>query len=190
MKVSRRDMGNTPYSLAVVLPRKLREERPVDPAAVMLPGVSAPFHSSWLIETGQNAVLREAIEAGQLEFSIRKYEFNNSAALVKGRAWTEQAMQAGQMPDAAHRSKTVATLDEAVQQAQNFGRWILLADALCARARWLAFFGSDEDFRHDLNQCREIAREHGFVLHQADLALLETQSALRRKERARAAKSL
>lgn len=94
------------------------------------------------------------------------------------------------MPDAAHRSKTVATLDEAVQQAQNFGRWILLADALCARARWLAFFGSDEDFRHDLNQCREIAREHGFVLHQADLALLETQSALRRKERARAAKSL
>ncbi len=160
------------------------------PESIILPGLAAPAHSRWLIETGQNAVLLEAIEAGQLEFNVRKYEFNNSAALVKGRAWTQQAIEAGDAPDEAHRAKTESTLSEAVQQAQNFGRWLLLADALLARARWLGNFGSGEDFRRDLNQCREISREHGFMLHLADLALLETEHALRRKDRAQGARFL
>jgi hypothetical protein len=44
--------------------------------------------------------------------------------------------------------------------------------------------------RRDLNQGREISVEYGFVLHQADLALLETERALRRKEHSRAEKAL
>lgn len=175
---------------AALLEKALSLVRVDYPALKMLPGLAAPFHAHCLIETGQNALLLEAIEAGELEFNIRKYEFNNSAALAKGRAWTEQAIQADRRPDAAHRAKTITVLDEAVQQAQNFGRWLLLADALLARARWLAHFGSDDEFRRDLNQGREISGEHGFALHLADLALLETEYELRRKDPSRAAKSL
>lgn len=175
---------------ATLLQKALALVRVDHPALLMLPGLAAPFHAHCLIETGQNALLLEAIDAGELEFNIRKYEFNNSAALAKGRAWTEQAIQAGCPPDAAHRAKTIAVLDEAVQQAQNFGRWLLLADALLARARWLAQFGDEDEFRHDLNQCREISVEHGFALHTADLALLETEYEFRRRDLARAARSL
>jgi tetratricopeptide (TPR) repeat protein len=130
---------------AALLEKALSLVRVDYPALKMLPGLAAPFHAHCLIETGQNALLLEAIEAGELEFNIRKYEFNNSAALAKGRAWTEQAIQADRQPDFAHRAKTIAVLDEAVQQAQNFGRWLLLADALLARARWLAHFGSEDE---------------------------------------------
>jgi hypothetical protein len=175
---------------AALLQKALSLVRIDYPTLMMLPGLAAPFHAHCLIETGQNALLLEAIEAGELEFNIRKYEFNNSAALTKGRAWTEQAIQADCPPDAAHRAKTIAVLDEAVQQAQNFGRWLLLADALLARARWLAHFGGEDEFRRDLNQGREISVEHGFALHLADLALLEAEYALQRKEPARATKAL
>jgi hypothetical protein len=41
-----------------------------------------------------------------------------------------------------------------------------------------------------LNQGREISVEHGFALHQADLALLETEHALQQKEQAQASKTL
>lgn len=192
-------MSNLAYFLLLVdrkkeaealLTKALRFIRVDTPEALVLPGLSAPFHSSWLIETGQNEILLAAIEAGQLDFSIRKYEFNNSAALVKGRAWTEQAIQTGAQPDATHRAKTIGTLNEAVQQAQNFGRWVLLADALLARAHWLGTFGEEDEFGRDANQCREISREHGFMLHLADLALLETARSLRRQDVTTATKSL
>lgn len=150
-----------------------------NPETILLPGLPAPFHANWLIETGRTAELVRAIELGQAECNVRQFEFNNGAAFIKGRAWTHHALETGATPESSIVADARAALDEAVHKARNFGRWLLVAESLLARARWHSHYGRGEDYERDRNQCREFCLTHGFRLLQADLALLDADHGAR-----------
>lgn len=161
-----------------------------DGGRILLPGLPAPFHAAWLLETGRTEELLRAIELGQADCDVHQFEFNNGAALIKGRAWTQRAIETGAPRDDALVGEARVALDEAVNKARNFGRWLLVAESLLPRARWHSHFGQGEDYERDRNQAHELCLAHGFRLIEADLALLDADHQLRAGARTPAKASL
>ena len=162
----------------------LGRAREQNPSLLLLPSLAATYHGEWLLETGQTATLLRAIELGQTEFGVRRFEFNNTEWLLKGKAWTQQAIESKCAPGTIDNALTA--LDAAVNQARNFDRAFLLANALLGRARWHSHFGTTTHFGRDVNHARELSQLHNFRLIAADLSLLVCAHALRAKEHPRA----
>jgi hypothetical protein len=148
------------------------------PGVLLLPGVPAINHGLFLLETGDTTTVLRAIDLGHAEAHERTYELNNGTWLLKGRAWTQHALDLKAARGSAEVARAGRALDAAVQLARNFGRWVLVADALLARARWQSHFGTPEDFQRDVQEARETCRRLDLRLVEADLALLCCRHAL------------